>query len=88
MVYQIDILVKDTDPIFDWIDKNVPAQRLVRYKAKGVNYEMVKAGAIISTCPASSPDFGWMVKIVVKDLETANFIVSTWKPLVDRCLGP
>jgi hypothetical protein len=78
-------LVKDPEPVFDWTSKNLASDTLVRQVAKGVNYEAMKGGAWISTCSADDPDFGWMVQIVVKNRETADRIVSAWKPQVDRC---
>jgi len=88
MVYRISILVKDPDPVFRWTEQNVPASSLIRQIAKGVNYEAVKDGAIISVCPENDPDFGWVVQTFVKDLEAANAIMaeSIWavRPSADR----
>lgn len=92
MVFRVSILVKDPDPVFEWTGQHVVPTSLVRQVAKGVNYESWKAGAIISICPADHPDFGWLVQTIVKHRETAEFILSTWKPQVDWCkldvMGP
>jgi hypothetical protein len=85
MVFRVSILVKDPEPVFDWTNTNLAANTLVRQVAKGVNYEAMKRGAWISTCSDDSPEFGWMVQIVVKNREAADRIVSAWKPQVDRC---
>jgi hypothetical protein len=85
MVFRVSILVRDPEPVFDWTIKNIAADTLVRQVAKGVGYEAMRAGAWIATCPADSPDHGWMVQIVVKNRETADRIVSAWKHQVDRC---
>jgi hypothetical protein len=85
MAFRIFILVRDPDEVFEWVAAAVPAQTLVRQIARSVNYESMKAGAMIATCPDDDPNLGWMVSIVVKDRETAEWIESVWKPQVDRC---
>jgi hypothetical protein len=50
-----------------------------------VQYEAMKAGALIASCSPDDPDCGWTVQIVVEDRETALGIVSAWKDRVDRC---
>jgi hypothetical protein len=85
MAFSESVLVKDPDPVFDWIETNVAAGDLIRKVARGVNYEAWKAGAIISVCPPDDPNFGWVVKIIVKNRETVDRIVSAWKARVDRC---
>jgi hypothetical protein len=89
MVYRVHVLVRNPDPVFDWVSTNIPADALVRQKARGVNYENMKAGAIVATCPADDPDFGWLVQIVVKSREAADSIVSAWSARAGLCeMGP
>jgi len=85
MVFRISILVKEPDLVFDWTEKHVAATSLVRQLARSVNYNSWKAGAIISTCPADHPDAGWVVQIVVRHREVADYITSIWQPQVARC---
>jgi hypothetical protein len=85
MVYRVNILVKDPDPVFAWAVEHIPSGILVRQVAKGVNYKSWKAGASFSVCPSDHPDFGWVVQIFVNDRETADRIISTWKPQTERC---
>jgi hypothetical protein len=84
MVFRVDILVRDPELVFDWTSRNTDAEIVVRQIAKGVDYEALKAGALIATCPAESANHGWLVKTVVKDRATAERMVSTWQPLAAR----
>jgi hypothetical protein len=85
MVFRVTVFVKDPDAVFDWTRKNLAADNLVRQIAKGVDYEVTKAGAFTSTCSPDNLGFGWVVQIVVKNRESANRIVSVLKPQVDHC---
>jgi hypothetical protein len=85
VVFCINVLVKNPDPVLEWVRENVPRHFLVRWKARGVNIEKMKAGAIIAFCDSTHSDFGWMVTIVVKDRENAEKVKAYWSPSVDRC---
>lgn len=85
MAFSVNILAKDPDPVFEWVNKNVARENLIRQTARGVNYERWKTGAIISTCSADHVDFGWVVKVVVNNRETADRVASFWGPQTDRC---
>jgi hypothetical protein len=85
MVFRVEILVKDPEPVFEWTKNNVLASGLVRQIPESVNYEAVKARVCISICSPGHPHFGWLAQVFVKDLEIANVILSTWEPQVELC---
>jgi hypothetical protein len=85
MVFRVDILVRDPEPVFDWTRQSTEARNLVRQVAVGVNYEAMKAGAIVSTCSTESPDHGWFIKTIFKDRAAAEKMLSAWQPIVARC---
>jgi hypothetical protein len=85
MVFRVDLLVRDPEPIFEWTRQHVEARSLVRQVAVGVDYEAMKAGAMIATCSRESPDHGWLIKTVFKDRPAAEKMVSAWQAIVARC---
>lgn len=85
MVFRVDILVRDPDPVFEWTRSNIHPADLVRQIAKAVNYEAIRAGAWISICPPDDPGCGWLVQVFVKDVLAANAIESTWKRKAGLC---
>ena len=87
MAFYVELLVRgDPDPVFDWARDNIPASDIIRQIARGTNVDSIKQGAIIATCPESNPEFGWIVKTVVRSRESVHRIVAFWEHRVERCV--
>jgi hypothetical protein len=65
--------------------ENIPRTDVIRQKARGVNVEVIKQGAMIARCEEDHPDFGWVVITVVRSRESVDRIVAFWEPRVERC---